>query len=306
MSIFWHNLDINLYGPALFRAGPFRCMKKIAIQGEIGSFHDVASHCYFKGEDIELICCDTFEQVFEEMKKDSNVIALVAIENTIAGSLLHNYDLLRESGAQIIGEHKLRISHSLMCLPDEGWDDITEVNSHPVALMQCRDFLKKHPKMKIVETDDTAGSAKNIKEKGLKGHAAICSKAAAAIYGMKVLEEGIETNKHNFTRFLVLADPWQAEELSVPSESNKASIVFSLPHSEGSLSQVLSIFSFYKINLTKIQSLPIIGREWEYMFYIDIMYDDYTRYRQSIDAVRPLTKQMKILGEYKEGKSTVQ
>lgn len=306
MSIFWHNLDINLYGPALFRAGPFRCMKKIAIQGEIGSFHDVASHCYFKGEDIELICCDTFEQVFEEMKKDSNVIALVAIENTIAGSLLHNYDLLRESGAQIIGEHKLRISHSLMCLPDEGWDDITEVNSHPVALMQCRDFLKKHPEMKIVETDDTAGSAKNMKEKGLKGHAAICSKAAAAIYGMKVLEEGIETNKHNFTRFLVLADPWQAEELSIPSESNKASIVFSLPHSEGSLSQVLSIFSFYKINLTKIQSLPIIGREWEYMFYIDIMYDDYTRYRQSIDAVRPLTKQMKILGEYKEGKSTVQ
>lgn len=306
MSIFWHNLDINLYGPALFRAGPFRCMKKIAIQGEIGSFHDVASHCYFKGEDIELICCDTFEQVFEEMKKDSNVIALVAIENTIAGSLLHNYDLFRESGAQIIGEHKLRISHSLMCLPDEGWDDITEVNSHPVALMQCRDFLKKHPEMKIVETDDTAGSAKNIKEKGLKGHAAICSKAAAAIYGMKVLEEGIETNKHNFTRFLVLADPWQAEELSIPSESNKASIVFSLPHSEGSLSQVLSIFSFYKINLTKIQSLPIIGREWEYMFYIDIMYDDYTRYRQSIDAVRPLTKQMKILGEYKEGKSTVQ
>lgn len=281
-------------------------MRKIAIQGEIGSFHDVASHCYFKGEDIELICCDTFEQVFEEMKKDSNVIALVAIENTIAGSLLHNYDLLRESGAQIIGEHKLRISHSLMCLPDEGWDDITEVNSHPVALMQCRDFLKKHPEMKIVETDDTAGSAKNIKEKRLKGHAAICSKAAAAIYGMKVLEEGIETNKHNFTRFLVLADPWQAEELSVPSESNKASIVFSLPHSEGSLSQVLSIFSFYKINLTKIQSLPIIGREWEYMFYIDIMYDDYTRYRQSIDAVRPLTKQMKILGEYKEGKSTVQ
>ena len=122
----------------------------------------------------------------------------------------------------------------------------------------------------------------------------------------KILEEGIETNKHNFTRFLVLADPWQAEELSVPSKSNKASIVFSLPHSEGSLSQVLSIFSFYKINLTKIQSLPIIGREWEYMFYIDVMYEDYTRYRQSIDAVRPLTKQLKILGEYQEGKSTIE
>lgn len=280
-------------------------MRKIAIQGEVGSFHDVASHCYFEGEDIELICCSTFEEVFEEMKKDSNLLALVAIENTIAGSLLHNYELLRDSGLQIVGEHKLRISHSIMCLPDEDWTDIVEVNSHPVALMQCRSFLKMHPELKIVETDDTAGSAKNISEKGLRGHAAICSKFAAPLYGMKVLEEGIETNKHNFTRFLVLSDPWQAEELSVPSRSNKASIVFSLPHNEGSLSQVLSIFTFYKINLTKIQSLPIIGREWEYMFYIDVMYDDYTRYRQSIDAVRPLTKQLRVLGEYQEGRSTV-
>lgn len=279
-------------------------MKRIAIQGEIGSFHDVASHCYFEREDIELICCNTFEEVFEEMKKDSNTIAMVAIENTIAGSLLHNYELLRDSGMQIVGEHKLRISHSIMCLPDEDWDDIKEVNSHPVALMQCRDFLKKHAGLKVVETDDTAGAARDISKKVLKGHAAICSKSAAPLYGMKVLEEGIETNKHNFTRFLVLADPWMAEELSVPSQSNKASIVFSLPHNEGSLSQVLSIFSFYNINLTKIQSLPIIGREWEYMFYIDVMYNDYTRYRQSIDAVRPLTKQLKILGEYKEGKST--
>ena len=280
-------------------------MKRIAIQGERGSFHDAASHCYFEGEEIELICCNTFEDVFEEMKKDSNVIAMVAIENTIAGSLLHNYELLRDSGMQIVGEHKLRISHSIMCLPDEDWSDIKEVNSHPVALMQCRDFLKKHSDLKVVEADDTAGAAKAIIMKQMRGHAAICSKFAAPLYGMKVLEEGIETNKHNFTRFLVLADPWIAEELSQPSQSNKASIVFSLPHNEGSLSQVLSIFSFYKINLTKIQSLPIIGREWEYMFYIDVMYNDYTRYRQSIDAVRPLTKQLKILGEYKEGKSTI-
>ena len=280
-------------------------MKIIAIQGERGSFHDAASHCYFEGEEIELICCNTFEDVFEEMKKDSNVIAMVAIENTIAGSLLHNYELLRDSGMQIVGEHKLRISHSIMCLPDEDWSDIKEVNSHPVALMQCRDFLKKHSDLKVVEADDTAGAAKAISMKQMRGHAAICSKFAAPLYGMKVLEEGIETNKHNFTRFLVLADPWIAEELSQPSQSNKASIVFSLPHNEGSLSQVLSIFSFYKINLTKIQSLPIIGREWEYMFYIDVMYNDYTRYRQSIDAVRPLTKQLRILGEYKEGKSTI-
>ncbi|MBP5318084.1 MAG: prephenate dehydratase [Paludibacteraceae bacterium] len=280
-------------------------MKRIAIQGQIGSFHDVAAHRYFNGENIELICCDTFEEVFRQLKADSNVIALMAIENTIAGSLLHNYELLRESGAQIVGEHKLRISHSIMCLPDEDWKDIREVNSHPVALMQCRDFLQRHPEFKIVETDDTAGAAKNISENTLHGHAAICSKDAAALYGMKVLEEEIETNKHNLTRFLVLCDPWQAESLCTPKDSNKASIVFSLPHNEGSLSQVLSIFSFYKINLTKIQSLPIIGREWEYMFYIDVIYDDYTHYRQSIDATRPLTKQLKILGEYKQGLSTI-
>lgn len=281
-------------------------MKKIAIQGEPGSYHDVASHRYFENEEIELVCCNTFEEVFAEMKRDSHTLAVVAIENTIAGSLLHNYELLRESGMQVIGEHKLRISHSIMCLPEEDWDDITEVNSHPVALMQCRDFLKRHSSLKVVETDDTAGAARRISEGKLRGHAAICSKYAASLYGMKVLEESIETNKHNFTRFLVLADPWQAEELSVPSQSNKASIVFSLPHNEGSLSQVLSIFSFYNINLTKIQSLPIIGREWEYMFYIDVMYTDYTRYKQSIDAVRPLTKQLKVLGEYKEGRSTIQ
>jgi len=280
-------------------------MRKIAIQGQIGCFHDVASHRYFDGEDLELICCDTFEEVFEAIKKDSSVLALVAIENTIAGSLLHNYELLRESGMQIVGEHKLRISHSIMCLPDEDWADITEVNSHPVALMQCRDFLHKHPEMKVVEAEDTAGSAKMISEEQLRGHAAICSKFAAPLYGMKVLEEEIETNKHNFTRFLVISDPWQADALSNPRKSNKASIVFTLQHNEGSLSQVLSIFSFYRINLTKIQSLPIIGREWEYMFYVDVTYDDYTRYRQSIDATRPLTKQFKILGEYQEGKCTL-
>lgn len=280
-------------------------MRRVAIQGQKGSFHDVAAHCYFEGEEIELVCCDTFEDVFREMKSDSNLIAVYAIENTIAGSLLHNYELLRDSGMQVVGEHKLRIKHSLMCLPDQDWNDITEVNSHPVALMQCREFLSKHTDLKVVETDDTAGAAKRIFEKGLKGHAAICHKSVAEMYGMKVLEEGIETNKHNFTRFLVLSDPWQAEALISPRKSNKASIVFSLPHNEGSLSQVLSIFSFYKINLTKIQSLPIIGREWEYMFYVDVTHDDYTRYRQSIDAMRPLTKQLKILGEYMEGRSTI-
>lgn len=275
-------------------------MRRIAIQGEIGSYHDVASHCYFENEDIELICCDTFEQVFDEMKQDSSTIGMIAIENTIAGSLLHNYELMRESGMQIVGEHKLRISHSIMCLPEDDWTDITEVNSHPVALMQCRDFLKKHPELKIVETDDTAGSAKNISKNGLRGHAAICSKSAAPLYGMKILEEGIETNKHNFTRFLVLADESRAAEFARRAPVDKASMVFSLPHTQGSLSKVLAILSFYDLNLTKIQSLPIVGREWEYLFYVDVTFDDVERYRHGVDAVRPLTNEFKILGEYAE------
>ena len=196
-------------------------MKKIAIQGVPGSYHDIAAHKYFKDEEIELICCNTFEEVFENMRKDSNVIGTVAIENTIAGSLLHNYELLRESGATIIGEHKLRISHNIMCLPDESWEDLTEVNSHPVALAQCREFLQHHQELKVVETDDTAGSAKNIHEKQLKGHAAICSKYAASMYGMKILQEGIETNKHNFTRFLIVCDPCRRPERPFEGKQGK-------------------------------------------------------------------------------------
>lgn len=282
-------------------------MKKIAIQGTLGSYHDIAAHKYFEGEEIELICCATFEDVFQAIHKDSLVIGMLAIENTIAGSLLHNNELLRQSGTQIMGEYKLRISHSFVCLPEEDWDDITEVNSHPIALMQCREFLQQHPDIKVVEGEDTALSAEIIKKENLRGHAAICSKAAAERYGMKVLQEGIETNKHNFTRFLVVADPWQVDELNRHrnKEVNKASMVFTLPHTEGSLSQVLSILSFYRINLTKIQSLPIIGREWEYQFYVDVVFDNVLRYKQSIAAITPLTKELKILGEYEDGKSNV-
>ena len=277
-------------------------MKKVAIQGLEGSYHDIATREFFKDEEIELICCNTFNEVFSAIASDSKTIALVAIENTIAGSLLHNYELLRDSGTVIVGEQKLRIAHCVCCLPDEDWQDLKEVHSHPVALAQCETFLQRHPKLKAVQAEDTALSAKEIMEKQLHGHAAICSTRAAKMYGMRILQENVETNKHNFTRFLVVADRWRADELKaegIGQQVNKANIVFSLPHQEGSLSQILSIFTFYRINLTKIQSLPIIGREWEYMFYVDVTFDDYTRFRQSIDAVRPLTKELSILGEYK-------
>lgn len=279
-------------------------MKRIAIQGELGSFHDIAAHQYFEGEQIQLICCSTFEQVFENIKRDPTCIGMTAIENTIAGSLLHNYELLRDSGTSVVGEHKLHISHCICCLQEDNWDTITEVHSHPVALMQCRQYLSNHPTLKAVETEDTAGAAQYIHEYQLRGTAAICHAEAARMNGMKILENNIEDNKHNFTRFLVECDPRKADFLRPIDKTNKASLVFSLPHEEGSLSQVLSILSFYKINLTKIQSLPIIGHEWEYLFYIDVMYDNITRYRQSIDAIMPLTRELKILGEYQDGKQS--
>lgn len=282
-------------------------MKRIAIQGDIGSFHDIAAHQYFGNQQIQLICCSTFEQVFENIRRDPTAIGMLAIENTIAGSLLHNYELLRDSETTIVGEHKLRITHSLCCLPDDDWNTINEVHSHPVALMQCRGFLANHPDMKAVEAHDTAGAAKYIAQHQCRGWAAICNTAAAKIYGMKVLQEGIEDNKHNFTRFLVTSHVNKADFLRPINRVNKASLVFALPHEEGSLSQVLSILSFYKMNLTKIQSLPIIGHEWEYMFYVDVTFDNLTRYRQSIDAIMPLTRELKVLGEYQDdGKQPIQ
>lgn len=277
-------------------------MKKIAIQGERGSFHDIAAHQYFAGEAFELLCCKTFEQVFEHIQHDPSVIGLVAIENTIAGSLLHNYELLRSSGAVVIGEQKLHIKHALCCLADEDWSDIHEVHSHPVALAQCRNFLAMHSELKAVVAEDTAGSAVYIAHHAKCGWAAICSSYAAELYGMKVLQEDIHDNKHNFTRFLVLSNASQASLLRSEEKIDKASLVFSLPDEEGSLSKILTILSFYGINLTKIQSLPIIGREWEYMFYVDIVFSNPMRYRQSIDAITPLVKNIKILGEYESSK----
>ena len=277
-------------------------MKRIAIQGEVGSFHDITAHHYFEGEQLQIICCATFEEVFENMKKDPTVIGIMAIENTIAGSLLHNYELLRESGMAVVGEHKTHISHCICCMPGQKIEDLREVHSHPVALAQCYRYLSKHSNLKMVEDEDTAGSAKNIAKKGTMGVAAICHADAAKLYGLEILENHIEDNPHNYTRFLVMTDPRKADFLRAINEADKSSIVFSLPHEEGSLSQVLSILSFYKINLTKIQSLPSIGKEWEYLFYVDVTYDDITRYRQSIDAITPLTKDLIILGEYKSAK----
>lgn len=275
---------------------------RVAIQGVAGCFHDAAAREYFEGQDIETVPCETFNEMFNLLKSDASMLGILAIENTIAGSLLQNHELLRQSNMTIVGEYKKYISHSIAALPGQSIDDIAEVNSHPMALRQCEQYLQLHPKMKMVETYDTAGSAKMIAENNLVGHAAICGRYAAELYGLNVIEDDIQTNKRNFTRFLVVTDPCNATGFKNQKAVDKASIAFTLPHSQGSLSAVLVIFSFYGMNLTKIQSLPIIGREWEYRFYVNLTFNDYTRYRQSIDAVRPLISDFKILGEYAEYK----
>ena len=278
----------------------------VAIQGVKGAYHEIAAREYFKqkNEEIDILSCNQFKDVILAVKKDPNLIGMMAIENTIAGSLLQNHELIRESDLTIIGEKKVRISHSFAALPDESLESIVEVHSHPIALMQCGEYLKTMPTVKVVEEDDTALSAKKIAQGKLKGHAAICSRYAAELYGLKILDEGVETNKRNFTRFLLIANRWLAEDLQKDLQPTKSSLVFTLPHTEGSLSKVLTILSFYDVNLTRIQSLPIIGREWEYLFYVDLTFNSLLKYKQGLEAVRPLTKDFKILGEYSENNVT--
>lgn len=279
--------------------------KRITIQGVSGCYHDAAAHLYFPEENVETIPCSTFPLMFDALASDASLLGIVAIENTIAGSLLQNHELLRQSSLRIIGELKMRISHVLCALPGQTVESLTEVNSHPMALMQCEQYLRHHPNLKIVEHFDTAGSAKEIAEGNLMGHAAVCGEYAANLYGLEILAKGIETNKRNFTRFLILADPLVAGECGPrESEINKASIVFTLPHTNGALSKILTILSFYDINLSKIQSTPIVGREWEYRFYVDLTFDSLVRYRQAIEAVRPLCRDLSVLGEYSEAKIT--
>ncbi len=275
---------------------------KVAIQGVAGCFHDAAAREYFepRGANIETVEYDSFPDLFDGLRMDASMMGIVAIENTIAGSLLANHELLRTSNLRIVGEIKKRISHVLCALPGSTMEDIREVNSHPMALMQCEQWLRMHPSMKMVEHFDTAGSARDIAAQNLVGHAAVCGKFAAQLYGLDILAEGIETNKRNFTRFLIVADPLLAEECGPKqTDVDKASIMFTLPHTHGALAKILTILSFYDINLSKIQSTPIIGREWEYRFYADLTFDNVVRYHQAIDAIRPLINDYKLLGEYR-------
>ncbi|MDE5902170.1 MAG: prephenate dehydratase [Muribaculaceae bacterium] len=274
----------------------------VAIQGVAGCFHEAAAATYFDsvGAGVRAVECETFHDLFDALAADSRMCGVVAIENTIAGPLLQNHELLRQSEMTIVGETLMRISHCLCAMPGQTLGEIRTVSSHPMALMQCERYLRSHPAMRMTETFDTAGAARDIARNRLTAHAAICGEYAARLYGLQILERGIETDKHNFTRFLILSHPGQRNRfLPDPTDCDKASLVFSLPHRKGALAGVLAIFSFYDLNLTRIQSSPIVGREWEYLFHIDLTFDDYERYRQAVAAVTPLLNNLRILGEYK-------
>jgi len=280
-------------------------IKRVAIQGGYGSFHETAALSYFK-DDAEVVPCVTFEDVFFAVNSNQADCGLMAIENTVAGSLLHNYTLLRDSKLKVTGEILLRVRQNLMALPGQSIAEITEVHSHPIAIAQTREFFKPYPHIKLIETDDTALSAEMILNENRVGVGAIASQRAADLFGLEILAKGIETNKRNFTRFLVIEPDDYLMSPGDRSTHNKASLCFSLPHATGSLAKVLSVLAFYDVNLSKIQSLPILGKEWQYFFYVDVTFDDLLRYTQSLDAIRPLTINLEVLGEYESAQTIVQ
>ncbi|MBP9997638.1 MAG: prephenate dehydratase [Bacteroidales bacterium] len=272
-------------------------MKKVAIQGYRGCFHEQAAKLFYEkncGLTPEIFECPTFSGLYTAVEGGESDAAIMAIENTISGGLLPNFELLRNHDLRIKGEVFLRIIQNLMVLPGQKIEDLKEVRTHYMAINQTRQFFSKYPHIRLIESEDTAKSARDVAENHLEGVGAIASTLAAELYGLEIIAPSIETYKQNFTRFLILDNA-----LEIPQEKiNKVSMCFTLPHEPGSLAHILTILSFYSMNLTRIQSLPIPGQEWQYFFYVDLKFEDYTRYQQAISAVRPLMKDLDILGEY--------
>lgn len=272
---------------------------KVAIQGIPGSNHDIAARAFYQNTEVELIACMSFQEVFQAVNASPEAMGMIAIENTLVGGLLSNYTLLKEYGFKIIGEYKLRIKHQLMALPGQRIEDISEVHSHPMALAQCKAYFEEYPYIELIESEDTAFSAKWIEENDKKGVAAIAPALASELYNLNIIGKDIETNKHNYTRFLAIGKEGQGVSNSVDAlKANKASLALTLPHEEGSLSKILSILAAHNINLTRIQSLPIVGKEWEYLFYIDVVFETRMQYKQSLDAIYPFCSSLTELGIY--------
>ncbi|MFT6319729.1 MAG: prephenate dehydratase [Granulosicoccus sp.] len=272
---------------------------RIAIQGVPGAFHHIAARRFFNDKNLEIIPADTFEELMVKAEdKLQTDRALMAIENTIAGSILNNYQLLNHSNLHIVGEVYLRIQQNLMVFPGVKIEDLTEVYSHPVAIAQCHKFFQQYPHVKLIESEDTALSAKRVRDGQLKNTGAIASSLAAEMYDLEMIGKSIETYKKNYTRFLVL----DRAENPMNNEFDKVSLCFTLPHEVGSLHQVLAALALCKTNLTKIQSAPLLDSEFEYLFFVDFLLDENKDFESIINVIKKHTLELRILGTYNKGK----
>ena len=270
--------------------------KPIAIQGIRGSFHHEVVQHYFNNN-AEVVECMSFDSVVESLLQGHTDTIVMALENSIAGSIIPNYALIDSHHLSIVGEYYLDIQHNLMALPEQSISDIAEVHSHPMALLQCKIFFRDFPHIKLVEAKDTADVAKQITEQNIKGIAAIASKNAAELYGLNILATSIQTIKHNETRFVIVKRENHEIEREGP---NKASLKFELDHKRGSLATILNVMSDCKLSLTKIQSLPKIETPWKYAFFIDLISDNYSHYKNALSQIDKKVTHLKILGEYEQ------
>jgi prephenate dehydratase len=273
---------------------------RVSIQGYEGSFHQVAAEEWF-GRDVQVIPCATFREVVRVASSgEESEGGVMAIENSIAGSILPNYNLLQQSKLRVVGEIYLQIGQNLLVNPGVRLEDIREVHSHPMALLQCIDYLERQPGWKLVETEDTGLSAKHLAQHRSRHAAAIASQRAAALFGLDILAPDIQTMKNNYTRFLILQ---REENALVETHPDKASVNFHTDHTRGSLARVLSKIADGGINLSKLQSFPIPGSEWEYSFHADMEFEDLGQFERVIEAMRPVTAELKIYGIYKKGRT---
>ena len=271
---------------------------KIAIQGIKGSFHHQVVKEYFS-ENVEIDECLSFEELIDSLLSGKSDQAVMAIENSIAGPIIPNYALIDKNNLHIIGEHYLNIQQNLMALKGQRIEDIKEVHSHPMALLQCMDFLKQYPNIKLVEDKDTAETARRIQEKQLTGIAAIASVTASEMYDLDIIASSIQTIKNNMTRFVIIK---KQNSFLPESEINRASVKFELDHKRGSLAAVLNVMSDCKLNLTKIQSLPKIETPWKYSFFVDVTFEKYEDFAKAKALLNIMAEYFKVLGEYKNTK----
>ena len=272
---------------------------KVSIQGYEGCFHQLAA-CHFFGPGVEVLPCATFGDVVRSVETGEADAGVMAIENSIAGSIMPNYRLLQKGSLTIVGEVLLHIRQHLMARPGVGMESVEEVRSHPMALLQCMDFLERedHRRFRLVETEDTALSARRLVETGRRDAAAIAGSLAAELFGLEIIAPDIHTVKNNYTRFLILR---RAGEAGKVEGADKASLYFSVPHEHGSLVSVLRCFDGRGINMTKLQSYPIPSDPFRYLFHVDVEFDSVSGFEEAMEAVRGVTERLCVCGIYKKG-----